>query len=263
VRDIITYNHHLEQDEGLPIRFFTACTYHSQERICRPEGSSVFHQIMIVVSGTGLLKCQSRTYDLKSGCAFFTAKGTPVEYSSTENLVTAFLTADGPAVEGLMAHYDCDGFLFLEEVNREKYLLDIDRVIKGCRAHRPSGVLSAQTYSLYADFFSQQSDPATPLEQVVRYMENHFMRKLTLSQLADIGCMSVSKLCHDFKCKYGVSVFTHILSLRLAYARTLLTTDGGQTVKAVAAACGFEDVSYFCRAYKRKFGRSPAKERSL
>lgn len=252
----------MELDRGLPIRFFTAGTEHGQEHIRRPRGSSVFHQILVVVSGTGFLKCQGRTYELKSGCACFTAKATPVEYGSTENLVTAFLTADGPAVEGLMAHYGCDGFLLYEAVNAEKLVADIRRIIQSYYAHKPSGRLSALTYGFYADFFEQQTGQATALDRVVKHMEMHFMEKLTLAQLADIGYMSVSKLSHDFKSRFGISVFTYILNLRLSFARTLLISDASQTVKEAAAACGFEDVSYFCRAYKGKFGHSPSKERS-
>lgn len=245
-------------EKSLPIWFVTACCEHAQEPICRPEGSRVFHQLMVVVSGKGQLECRGQVYKLRPGCAFFTAKGVPVAYHSTDALVTAFLTADGPAVEQLMAFYGCDGFLFRQ--GSGKYVEDMGRVIAACRKHSPSGMLSALTYGIYADFFQQ--DQLAPLDQVVRYMEDHFMAKLTLKQLADRGNMSVSKLCHDFKRKYGLSVFAHILNLRLSYARTLLTSDASQTIKEVASSCGFEDVSYFCRAYKAKFGHSPSKERS-
>ena len=27
-------------------------------------------------------------------------------------------------------------------------------------------------------------------------------------------------------------------------------------------SCGFEDISYFCKAYKKKFGKTPAEERN-
>ena len=71
----------------------------------------------------------------------------------------------------------------------------------------------------------------------------------------------MSKLCHEFKRQFGYSVVTYINDVRLGYARELLQNDEATTVKAAAMSCGFEDVSYFCRAYKKKFGVTPTGDR--
>lgn len=254
---IIHSNHHIDRDKVLPISLFTACTDYPQEHVSRPKGAGSFHQIMVVTNGTGVVNQRGNSYALKKGCAFFVSKTEPVEYFSVEGLTTAFLTANGSAVDSLMAFFHCDGFLFRESVNVDKSVSCIDRIIDHNYEHKQAGTLSALVYAFYADFFEQQSEVRTGLDRVVMHIEKSFGEKLTLSQLATVGCMSVSKLSHDFKRVFGVSIFQYILELRLNYARTLLISNPKLTTKEIARSCGFDDVSYFCRAYKAKFLKTP------
>ncbi len=257
----ITYHNFTKDCEALPICFFTACTYHVQENIYRPRGAALFHQIMFVVDGIGVLKCKNRVYELKRGSAFFTSIDMPVEYIDTGGLVTAFLTANGSAIDDLMKFFDCDGFLYYESINTEKYLAEINRIIRKYYETKQEGLLSSMVYSFYTDFFEDRYNSLTKIDEVILYIEKNFMQKLTLKQLADIGSMSVSKLCRDFKSKYHHSVFQYILNLRLTCARTLLLSSPKTTTKEAAISVGFEDVSYFCRAYKARFGINASEDK--
>ena len=160
---MITYNNLSDNFKSLPIYFYTACDRHLQESIKRPNGLSDFHQILFVVAGKGILKYGDRTYELQKGSAFFTAIGVPMEYRNTGDLVTAFLTASGPAVTDLMNCFSCDGFLFYESVNVEKYVADISRIINKYYERKQEGMLSAMVYSFYTDFFEQQNNHDTLL----------------------------------------------------------------------------------------------------
>lgn len=61
----------------------------------------------------------------------------------------------------------------------------------------------------------------------------------------------------------GMSITDRIMSLRLEKARALLTEDHQCSLRIsdVAAACGFNELSYFHRSFRRRFGASPAKFR--
>ena len=255
------YNNLLSESRLLPVYFFTACTHYIQKTVIRPKGAKNFHQILFVVEGTGILRCQGQTYPLKKGSAFFTAMQVPVEYEDTGGLVTAFLTTKGLAIRELMHFFHCDGCLFYESVNLDKFVADIDRIIKTYQTDRRDGALSAMAYAMYAEFFELQSSRFDELDAVVQYIERSFAEDLSLEQLAQIGHMSVSKLCHDFKERFGCPVFRYILDLRLNYAKTLLLSSPATTTKEAAARSGFEDASYFCRAYKKKFGKSPGEDK--
>jgi AraC-like DNA-binding protein len=61
----------------------------------------------------------------------------------------------------------------------------------------------------------------------------------------------------------GLSITDRIMELRLAKARAMLTDDRNCRLKIsdVAASCGFNELSYFHRSFRRRFGASPAKYR--
>ena len=61
----------------------------------------------------------------------------------------------------------------------------------------------------------------------------------------------------------GFSLPDRIMALRLEKARGLLTSDRQCRLKIsdVAASCGFNELSYFHRSFRRRFGASPAKFR--
>lgn len=244
-----------------PIYFYTACSRYPQHTMQYPDDSQDFHQILFVLSGTGTLHCCGKTYPLQQGCAFFTAEGCPSEYIDTGGLTTAFLTARGTAVPALLEHYHCGSFLFAEHVNLETYLSGINRIIREYYEHKQEGHLSALVYSFYVDFFEDQiGAPISIAEKVSFFLEKNFTQKLTLAQLASLNGISVSKLCHDFKKAFGCTVFDYILHLRLTYARSFLKASREARTKDAALSCGFEDISYFCRAYKKKFGKSPSQD---
>lgn len=245
-----------------PIYFHTASSCFPQNTMRYGEGAQSFYQILFVLSGTGRLHCCGKTYPLRQGCAFFTAMGCPSEYIDTGGLTTAFLTARGNALPALLAHYDCGAFLFAEHINLEKYLSGINRILREYYEHKREGQLSARVYAFYVDFFEElRGASVSAAEQVSLFLEKNFTQKLTLQQLAAISGISVSKLCHDFKKAFGCTVFEYILNLRLTYARSFLLSSRDARTKDAALSCGFEDISYFCKAYKNKFGKSPAQDK--
>lgn len=62
----------------------------------------------------------------------------------------------------------------------------------------------------------------------------------------------------------GSNITDRIMDLRLAKARQMLTDDHARMLKIgdVAGMCGFSELSYFHRSFRRRFGASPAKFRA-
>lgn len=61
----------------------------------------------------------------------------------------------------------------------------------------------------------------------------------------------------------GLSITDRIMELRLEKARAMLVDDSHCRLKIseVASSCGFNELSYFHRSFRRRFGASPAKYR--
>ena len=251
-----------ESEPPMPFYFVTMSPHYEQRPMRWEKGAMDYAQILFVVEGEGYLEHEGVRHPLSRGSAFFANRGIPSFYGGNGRFVTAFLTARGEALDGMLAHFACPDFFYLPSIDTEAYLARLSRILKEYEGRRREGVLSSLTYAFFTDFFEEaQAHRLSDLDRILLHIEKHFGGKLTLSDLAAVGGMSVSKLCHDFKRLYGMTVFGYILHVRLSYARSFLSTYPDATTREAAAAAGFEDVSYFCRAYRRKFEKTPAAEK--
>ena len=94
------------------------------------------------------------------------------------------------------------------------------------------------------------------LSASVQEMHFRYTSNLSVSDLAQMEHLSVSRYREIFRLAFGVSPSEYLMKLRISYARELLTTTE-LSVTEVAKACGFEDVMYFSRLFRKKAGVSP------
>ena len=114
-------------------------------------------------------------------------------------------------------------------------------------------------YSVLFSFFEGLNEASpTPMDYVLRYLEEHYDQKITLDELASIAHTSKSTFCKNFKLLYGCTAFEALIRIRLRNANTMLRLNPSEKVGFVARRCGFDDVSYFCKLYKQCFGITPA-----
>jgi AraC-like DNA-binding protein len=88
-------------------------------------------------------------------------------------------------------------------------------------------------------------------------MEANFSYNLGLEDFARLSHRSLSTFKRDFRKYYNQSPGKWLLQKRLDYSAVLLKNPM-LNVSQVAVDCGFEDLSHFSRAFKEKFGISPA-----
>ncbi len=258
--NIVIANRNLEASKNLPIYLNTIGETFPQPPMERPYGSD-FHQILVVQEGEGVLHCMGETYPLSPGCAFYTAPGTPYSHESYGPMLTSFVTVKGDAVSQLVGQFCQKSFLFQESVDVAGYLSDICTIIQEYYGFGRMGILSGMVYSFFCRFFDSAAQPLSLCHQIALYLEKNFTQKLSLEEIAAAFDISVSKLCHDFKKTFHYTVISYLLNLKLTYARSLLLSNRTTKLPEISLACGFEDLSYFCKAYKAKFGVTPTEDR--
>ena len=108
-----------------------------------------------------------------------------------------------------------------------------------------------------ADTYTKRAEIISPaLSKIFK----DYNEKITVEELAKLCSVSKYYFCRLFKEETGLSVIQYIISYRISIAETMLkTTDN--SVENVAYLCGFDDVSYFYRTYKKLKGISPMKAR--
>jgi len=88
-------------------------------------------------------------------------------------------------------------------------------------------------------------------------------RDLTMAALAARHRVTPRYIRKLFEAE-GQTFSKFLLDERLARARLLLADprSSGETIRAIAYACGFGDVSYFNRVFRRRHGATPSEVRA-
>jgi AraC-like DNA-binding protein len=99
------------------------------------------------------------------------------------------------------------------------------------------------------------------IARAVRYVDHHFREPLTLADVAAQAHLSPNYFSERFREFTGTSFQAYLQHRRLRFARSLLAaTDLGVTEACHAA--GFNSVSHFGRAYRRRYGQAPSAYRA-
>ena len=91
----------------------------------------------------------------------------------------------------------------------------------------------------------------------VRLLEQTYLENLPISTFASASRVSVTHFRNLFQKQFSTSPLKYRIRLRIERARELLS-EGDFTVAEAAYACGFENLGYFSRCYRRLIGQTPA-----
>jgi AraC-like DNA-binding protein len=98
------------------------------------------------------------------------------------------------------------------------------------------------------------------LEKVRRYIDANYRKPLVLDELAAVSGLSSNYLCMVFKEYSGKTIFNYIIERRIQNAIIQLLSTRKKVI-AIAFDCGFNDLSYFNRSFKKITGQSPVSYR--
>ena len=107
-----------------------------------------------------------------------------------------------------------------------------------------------------------ESDDNKALEDVARFLDDHFAMNVNQETLEKISKMSGTKLKNLFKEKYGQSITEYTQRKRMNVAETLLLNTE-LPVKEIAESVGYSSASKFSIYYKRYKGKLPSEVRNL
>lgn len=94
------------------------------------------------------------------------------------------------------------------------------------------------------------------VKEVVTFLRQNLSSDLSLDAIsANIG-ISKFHLSREFKSATGMTVIEFLNLSRCAEAKRLM--ENGASVSEAAGTCGFANMSYFCRMFKRHFGSPPS-----
>ena len=106
----------------------------------------------------------------------------------------------------------------------------------------------------------ESSQNALVMAHVRRYLEDNYMFDISLDSVGEILHISPAYLSAQFKKYQKMNFLDCLTELRINAAKELLN-DPFRSSAEVASMVGYEDASYFARAFKKRTGMTPTQYR--
>lgn len=97
------------------------------------------------------------------------------------------------------------------------------------------------------------------IKQMLQYIQEHFAEELDTRQIARSAMISQSECLRCFHSTIGTTPIQYLKQYRVERAAELLCT--GLKISEVGARCGFQEMSYFARAFRERKGCTPSEYR--
>lgn len=94
------------------------------------------------------------------------------------------------------------------------------------------------------------------IEKAFEYMETHYEKDISLSDVAKVVNMTQVSFCRLIKKRTGRTFIDSLNEIRLGHASRYLI-DTSETISEISFKCGFNNLSYFNRIFRKKNGCTP------
>lgn len=98
------------------------------------------------------------------------------------------------------------------------------------------------------------------IKKTLSYVDEHYDENVTIDALADYVGFTRYYFCHIFKQLTGMTPISYINYIRCRKAKGLLLSGKCENVSDAAELCGFSNLSYFTRTYKKFNGHLPSND---
>ena len=251
--------------------------------------SHEFHEIIVVLKGTGMHITEETSFPIYSGDVFGVEPGLRHDFHNVKNLEVAnFLYLpeklnlplwDLESTDGFHAFFKASprllsGFRFANHLSLEgelwqqtkEIIMEINHYQKSEEAGYQYNMIVAfmrfigiicQSYSLKKDKHSME---IMEISRALRYLERNYKETITLKDIAKVTGKSISLLNRLFNTTLGKSPIDYLISIRLEKAMKMLRCKDHQ-ISEIALESGFKDSNYFTRVFTEKTGINPREYR--
>jgi AraC-like DNA-binding protein/ligand-binding sensor protein len=138
---------------------------------------------------------------------------------------------------------------YLKIIEESKNLLEVTYILS-IRIERMAGKI----------FSFQDVRHPSALRKAERFIWENYTRKLSLQEIANASGLSAPYFSTIFNSEMGENLTYYLNRLRVEKAAAMLVATD-IPISGIAAACGFEDQSWFSKIFKNNTGFSPGKYR--
>lgn len=103
----------------------------------------------------------------------------------------------------------------------------------------------------------EEKEKISLVDEVVLFLENHYMEDITVNQIAQHFYTSPASLSRIFKDHTGETLINYLIQLRLSKAKEIIEEDIAISIRQISKLVGYEDAYYFSKLFKKYYGKPP------
>lgn len=265
---MLQYYHetHIMDNELLPF------IYHTDTINSAHPTTANWHEnieFLCCLSGEGTLRCGTETFPICPG-SIMVIDPNAIHLITSETIViyhclivdSRFCENNGIPVSSLHFHH------LITDPDLYHHFLDTFAILQNHELAFQAADARSHVLSLLVQLCRDYTSPtdlahtahdhlaSERIKTVLSYIRQHFAQSMTLEQLANTINLSKYHFSREFKLYTGQSVFDYINLVRCQQALRRLYD--GATVREAAEQCGFENLSYFSRTFRKYMGALPS-----
>ncbi len=267
------------------------CAYHAQDLFFHhtlsprrneelfPLHAHETNEILIIISGEGVMRVEGNEYKLFPGAVFLMRDGESHKIQVKEDVPYERIAIRFS--ESLLSQIDPRGELYVPFQERRLgtgnvfrlrslsgLLPSVMELGENTSSYRIRLTVTTFLYSLLIEASTQyvreehtfgERKELGKIYEIIEYVNQNLSKDLSLDAIATGFYLSKSQLSRSFKKATGSTLWDYVLIKRLLLARSLIRE--GESISGACERSGFREYSSFYRAYKKRFGISPNQDR--
>lgn len=141
-------------------------------------------------------------------------------------------------------------------LRREQILNSSDILFRSKNPKDILGFFRKNIYEMLEETGQESMDDSGIIQKIRNLVEKEYMRDVSLSYVAEKVNLAPAYVSYVFKKETGKTLIKYITEIKMEKAKLLLE-EGSMRVGEIARACGYENQSYFNRAFKNYYGLTP------
>jgi len=248
-----------------------------------------FIELEIITNGSACHIVEGKTYNIKKGDVIVIKPSFVHELQNVNNLEhfnfkfdlekLILLESDIEKLSGFQSLFiinpyskynqDYKSHLFLEEEQFNNVIILCELLYTewlnkndGYKWVIKSYFLSLITY-LSRNFSPNTTSSSLKIQEIVKtatFVQENLAKKITVSMLGAMACLSERQYTRVFKEIYGVAPIEYVINCRLAQSCRMLK-NSQKSLMEISLACGFGDKVSFSRLFKNRYAITPGQYR--
>ena len=133
-------------------------------------------------------------------------------------------------------------------------------IVLGCLFNFFGLVLKHNLYTKsFTNFISSNQKNIHKLKKAFHLIETSYSQPLTLEDLANTSGLSPKYFCRFFQSMTNKTPIAYLNYYRIECACSKLISDKDQSITDIAYSCGFNDLSYFIKTFRKYKNTTPNK----